>query len=210
MYRLCALHNLLLPRRKKISRFKSKRCTSRLITQPNSLWELDLKYGYINGEKRLFFIMAIIDVYLRLIVGYYIGLRCQSKDVIFTLNNAINSYSDSHKQLVIRSDNGSQMTSHAFIKNIQQFNEYDIMHELIPVASPNMNAHRESFNAIVEIEFLQTRFFNTYGEAYEQTVDFMNYYNTFRIHGSLNYRTPLEVYNLYKKGIDCDIKAVKV
>lgn len=210
MYRLCEKHALLLPKQKKRNKGIRKRCSTQIITQPNSLWELDLKYGYVHGEKRFFFIMAIIDVYVRLIVGYYIGLRCQSKDIIFTLNHAIDRYNDFRNQLVIRSDNGTQMTSHAFMKNIEKFNESEIIHELIPVASPNMNAHIESFNSILEVEFLQTRFFETYGQAYEQTVDFMNHYNTIRIHGSLNFRTPLEVYTQYKQGLPLGIKAVKV
>ena len=210
VYRLCSEHNLLLPKLKKRYKSKSKRCSSATITQPNRLWELDLKYGYIHGEQRVFFIMSIIDVFTRLVVGYHLGLRCCGKDIVFTLNDAIEKYHDYKNQLIIRSDNGTQMTSHAFINNIENYNEYEVIHELIPVAPPNMNAHIESFNSILEVEFLQPRFFKTYASAYEQTVDFMNYYNTERIHGSLNYRTPLEVYNLYKQGLPLNIKEVRV
>jgi putative transposase len=175
------------------------------------MWELDLKYGFIHGENRFFFIMAIIDVFMRLIVNYYIGLRCTGKDLVFTLNNAISEYKIFHKdQLVIRSDNGSQMTSNVFIKNINEIGADQLIHELIPPATPNKNAHIEAFNSILEIEFLQPRYFMTYGQAYSETTEFMEFYNTRRMHGALKYRTPMQIFELFKKGKDLNIPAVKV
>jgi len=97
-------------------------------------------------------------------VNYYIGLRCTCKDLVFTLNNAIKDYRVFNKdQLIIRSDNGSQMTSNVLIKNVDKFGKDQLLHELIPPATPNKNAHIEAFNSILEIEFLQPRYFMTYG-----------------------------------------------
>lgn len=119
---------------------------------------------------------------MRLIVNYYVGLRCTGKDLVFTLNSAIKEYKIFNKdQLVIRSDNGSQMTSTVFIENANTFGEDELLHELIPPATPNKNAHIEAFNSILEIEFLQTRYFMTYGQAYLETMQFMEFYNTRRL-----------------------------
>jgi putative transposase len=211
IYRLCSENDLLLPKRKKRKRQRSKRCTNRVITKPYEMWELDLKYGYVHGENRLFFIMAIIDVYMRLIVNYYIGLRCTGNDLAFTLEAAIKKHEilDSN-QLVIRSDNGSRMTSNAFINHINRYKEDQVVHELIPPSTPNKNAHIEAFNSILEIEFLQPRYFMTYGQAYQETVGFMEFYNTRRIHGALKKKTPMEAYKQYKMGQELGIKAIKV
>ena len=175
------------------------------------MWELDLKYGYVHGENRFFFIMAIIDVYMRLIVNYYIGLRCTGNDLAFTLEAAIRKHEilDSN-QLVIRSDNGSQMTSNAFINHINSYKQDQVVHELIPPATPNKNAHIEAFNSILEVEFLQPRYFMTYGQAYQETVGFMKFYNTRRIHGSLKKKTPMEVYEQYKMGQGIELEAVRI
>ena len=211
VYRLCKENKLLLPKRKKTKKKKSKICINRIITEPNQMWELDLKYGHIHGENRFFFILAIIDVYMRLIVNYYIGLSCTGKDLVFTVNNAIKKYEILDKALlVIRSDNGAQMTSNVFIDKISDYGEKQVVHELIPPATPNKNAHIEAFNSILEIEFFQPRYFMTYGQAYQETVDFISFYNTVRIHGSLNFRTPMEIYELYKKGKELNIPAVKL
>ena len=108
------------------------------------MWELDLKYGFIHGENRFFYILAVIDVYTRLMVNYYIGLRCTGKDLVFTTQDAIKHHGIlDGDQLIIRSDNGSQMTSNAFIDHIEAFGEDRVLHELIPPATPNKNAHIE-------------------------------------------------------------------
>jgi putative transposase len=211
VYRLCQENGLLLPKKKKRKKPRSKRSINRLISRPHQMWEMDLKYGFIHGENRFFYILAIIDVYMRLIVNYYVGLRCTGKDLVFTLNNAIKKYEIFNKdQLVIRSDNGSQMTSNVFIKNIDSFGKEQLLHELIPPATPNKNAHIEAFNSILEIEFLQPRYFRTYGQAYLETTEFMEFYNTGRIHGALKNRTPMEVFELFKKGQDLNIREIKV
>ncbi len=148
---------------------------------------------------------------MRLIVNYYVGLRCTGKDLVFTLNNAIKEYKVFNKdQLVIRSDNGSQMTSTVFIENANKFGEDELLHELIPPATPNKNAHVEAFNSILEIEFLQPRYFKTYGQAYLETTGFMEFYNTSRLHGSLKNRTPMEVFESFKKGEALNIPEIKV
>ena len=211
VYRLCRENGLLLPKRKKRKKARSKRCINRIITRPHQMWELDLKYGFIHGENRFFFILAVIDIYTRLMVNYYIGLRCSGKDLVFTTQDAIKHHGIlDGNQLIIRSDNGSQMTSNAFIDHVESFGEDRVLHELIPPATPNKNAHIEAFNSILEIEFIQPRYFKTYGQAYQETVEFMEFYNNRRIHGSLKSRTPMEVYEQYKKGLELNISPVKV
>lgn len=211
VYRLCQEHNLLLPRRKKRQKRRSKRCVNRIITAPFQMWQLDLKYGFIHGENRFFFILAIIDVYMRLIVNYHIGLSCKGKDLVFTLDQGLKDFDiPDENQLIIRSDNGSQMTSTVFTEYFQDFGEDQVLHELIPPATPNKNAHIEAFNSILEIEFVQPRYFMTYGQAYRETVDFIGFYNSFRLHGSLKNRTPMEVYESYQRGEALNIQEIRI
>ena len=210
VYRLCAANKLLLPLRKKVSKTKDKRiCQNRTISKPNELWELDLKYGYIHGEERFFFMLIIIGVFSRYVVNYHIGLNCTGKDLVLALNMAIEKYKVDTNQLIIRSDNGTQMTSKVFIENIRGYDE-EVIHELIPRATPNKNAHVESFNSILEIEFLQVRYFADYSQAYEETVGFIHNYNTERIHGSLKWNTPSDAREIYLSGGDLGIKEVRL
>ena len=210
VYRLCKENKLLLFKRKRKGRLSNKRLSqNRVISKPNELWELDLKYGYIHGEEKCYFMLIILDVFVRDVVNYHIGMSCTGEDLSLTLNRAIEKYKSDANQLVIRSDNGTQMTSKAFINNIQGYDN-EVYHELIPPACPNKNAHIEAFNSILEVEFLQVRYFHNYSQAYKETVEFIHKYNTERIHGSLKMMTPSEVRQIYLEGKDLGIAKVKL
>ncbi len=53
----------------------------------------------------------------------------------------------------------------------------DIIHKLIPPPTPNKNVHVEAFNSILEMELMQVRYFDSYSQAYEETVEFIHKYN---------------------------------
>ncbi|MDT2264757.1 hypothetical protein P7H12_15825 [Paenibacillus larvae] len=59
------------------------------VADSNQLFETDIKYGFIAGEERFFFIQSCIDVYDRSIVAFHIGLSCEAKDVASTLQSAL-------------------------------------------------------------------------------------------------------------------------
>lgn len=174
------------------------------------MWEVDIKYGFLQNESRFFFLMAIIDVYLRYVVGYHIGLKCLGADLVRTLSVALKRMEiGPNSNLVIRMDNGPQMTSNAMFK-FAQARDQQLVHELIPVMTPNKDAHIESFYSIVEIEFFQTHIFKNYSGAYTATNEFIEFYQSRRVHGSLGYRTPEECLELYRKGQLDGIKDIRV
>lgn len=178
-YRLCKKHGLLLKRPlKKKSKF-NKPSSNHKVISPNQVWEFDIKYGYLHGQKRFFFLLAFIDVFTREIKGWYLGRSCKAADVLRTFKLAC----ENHRcpGLVIRSDNGPQMRSNEFQRGLE---ELPAQHEFIPIRSPNKNAHIESFFSIYD-KFIQQEFFWDYRDAYHFTLEFMRYYNQERIHGSL-------------------------
>lgn len=111
--------------------------------------------------------------------------------------------------LIIRSDNGPQMTSREFATLLSKF-EKKLEHEFIPVQTPNKNAHIESFFSILEIEFLSVTYFATFAEAYEKTKRFIRFYNEKRIHGSLGYITPTEAMVKFKRGELLNIEIINM
>ena len=76
-----------------------------------------------------------------------------------------------------------------------------IIHERIPVNTPNMNAYIESFHSILEDECYSRHEFDTFAEAYEAISDYLNYYNNRRRHGSLGYMAPAVFYRLHQQEI---------
>lgn len=198
IYRLCKENDLLLPRNKKKIKNIRKVCYNRQINGPNQIWEFDIKYGYILGENQFFFLLAFIDVFTREPVDYYVGKSCKAIHLKNTFENALRLRGISAADgLVIRSDNGPQMTSNIFRKYIE---DLKADHEFIPPGDSNKNAHVESFFSIYELEFLQVRTFWSYQEAYQQTVEWMEFYKAKRIHGSLNNMSPIDFIRSYKQG----------
>lgn len=184
---------VLRPQRRLKVKYPKKIAINREITGSNQLWETDLKYGYIHGEDRFFYILSYLDVYDRCIVDYHIGLNCESKHAVFTLKNALKKrqINPQESKLIIRSDNGPQFISHLFEESCELLK---LEHERIPTKTPNKNAHIESFHRLLEDECISRFEFETYGQGYEAVSDWIAYYNTVRIHSGINYKAPQSYY----------------
>jgi putative transposase len=144
VYRLSKEMDLLRPQREKRISYPRKLARNRIITASNQLWEMDVKYGYIEGEERFFFVLTIIDVYDRSVIDYHIGLSCSGSDAVKTLQRALfkRQQFEQMNRPVIRTDNGPQFISHTFEAACDQFK---VEHERIPPRMPNMNAHVEAY-----------------------------------------------------------------
>lgn len=176
------------------------------MTAPNQLWQFDIKYGYIHGEQKWFFLLAYIDVYSKKVVGYYIGKTCKSGDLVQTLDMALKAEGiTSAHQLKIRSDNGPQMSSNKFYFYLKRI-EQKLVHEFIPPRTPDRNAYIEVFFSIIEIELLETRYFRNFLEAYNAVVEFINFYNKRRLHGSLGYKSPSMFLEEYENGLQDNLE----
>jgi len=208
IYRICKEIGILLEQRSKSSRPTRLIARNRVITRPNQVWQCDLKYGYVDGERRFFFVLAFIDVFTRKVVGVHVGLRCQAGDLRNTLAQAIVAEGITAEHgLVIHSDNGPQMTANEVSRWLAQLKE-KLSHEFIPVRMLNKNAHIESFFSILELEFLMVTYFATFAEAYKKTHEWIRFYNAERIHGSIGDITPVEAMEKYKRGEILNIKTI--
>jgi putative transposase len=193
VYRLCKELQILKKQRVIKPPVRSKISVNRIVKKSNELWEADIKYGYIMGEDKFFFVLSIIDVLDRSIIDYHMGYRCTGSDAASLLRRCLikRNLFNSKSKPVIRTDNGPQFISHVFEDNCI---EIDVYHERIPSRTPNKNAHIESFHRIFQDECIGVYEFDNYKDAYIEVSKFMKRYNTNRIHSSLKYKTPNEFY----------------
>lgn len=199
VYRLCKELDILEPQRRVRIKHPRRIAINREVTGSNQLWEIDVKYGYIAGENRFFYLMCIIDVYDRMIIDYHIGLSCEGKHAAQLIQRALwkrRLFSETAKP-IIRTDNGPQFISHVFE---DACSEYGTEHERIPPKTPNKNAHIESFHAILEKDCLSRHEFTSYQDAYQIVIDYIQFYNQRRLHGSLYDLSPLEFINQLASG----------
>ncbi|WP_241675057.1 DDE-type integrase/transposase/recombinase [Paenibacillus luteus] len=199
VYRLCKLMDVLRPQRKITIKYPKRLANTRVITGSNQLWEVDIKYGWIHGEQRFFFLMSIIDVFDRAIIAYHIGLTCEAVHLVQITKEALmkRQLLDQEAKPVIRSDNGPQFISHRFAEACMAFT---MVHERIPPNTPNKNAYIESYHAVIELECYRRHEFDTYPQAYEIVSQFIQDYNRIRLHGSIYDFSPYEYMEAVKNG----------
>jgi putative transposase len=139
-----------------------------------------------------------------------VGLRCQAGDLCNSLARALLAEGITAEHgLVIRSDNGPQMTANELRLWLAKLEE-KLSHEFIPVRTPNKNAHIESFFSILELEFLSVTYFKSFEEAYERTHNFIRFYNQERLHGSIGDIPPAEALEMHKRGSNLNIKQISM
>jgi putative transposase len=199
VYRICKELKILAPQREITNAVPKRVANNRIVTGPNQLWQLDIKYGYVAGKRRHFYLASIIDVFDRAIVSYYKGKACSTDSILYILQKALlqRRIHEQTERLVIRTDNGPQFISKAFYAFCEQVK---IEHERIPVHTPNKNAYIESFHSILERECYQRNCFMTYEDAFTEVDRFIRYYNNKRIHGSLNDWSPRDYLRMVKSG----------
>ncbi|MEK3720066.1 IS3 family transposase [Paenibacillus sp. FSL H8-0034] len=202
VYRLCKRLEVLRPQRKLKMKHPRRLANNRVLTGSNQLRETDIKYGWIAGERRFFFIMCILDVFDRAVITYHLGLTCEAKHLVQITQEALmkRQLFDKPKEEkpFIRSDNGPQFISHLFEQACETFG---VIHERISPRTPNKNAHIESFHSILEAECYGRHEFETYLQTYEIVTQFIQDYNQQRIHGSIYDLSPYEYLDALKKNL---------
>ncbi|MFF2093584.1 IS3 family transposase [Paenibacillus sp. NPDC058174] len=188
-YRLCKELGILQKPRERVQTHPRRLPRNRVVTGSNQLWQMDIKYGYVIGQERFFFVLSIIDVFDRVIVGQYRGSACEAKHVVQTLGRALASRIQTGEAMpVVRTDNGPQFISKLFGDTCESI---DLIHERIPPRTPDLNAYIESFHSILERDLFRKRVFMTFEEAYEALDTYMDFYNHRRMHGSLKQMPPV-------------------
>ncbi|MFC4779648.1 IS3 family transposase, partial [Paenibacillus sp. GCM10023252] len=90
-YRLCKELGILQKPRQRNPSHPRRLPKNHLITGRNQLWQMDIKYGYVIGQERFFYVLSIIDVFDRVVVKQYRGAVCEAKHVVQTLWVALQS-----------------------------------------------------------------------------------------------------------------------
>ena len=153
---------------------------------------LDIKYLWIHGEKRYYFLLTILDVFTRKVLRWILQKSIRKIDVI----NLFREINLEHgiKGENIRNDNGSQ-----FIANdVRQFlRAAEANQEFTHVATPEENAYIEAYHSILETEVVQRFEFDGFYEAKLTIAAYVDFYNNRRIHGGIGYITPQQKWDYY-------------
>ena len=158
------------------------------ITEPNQVWAIDITYIRMKGG--FVYLVAIIDWFSRYILSYKLSNSLEiyfCKDALF---EALDKYG---KPIIFNSDQGSQFTSNSFTRILLDNN--------IKISMDSKG--RALDNVIIERFFRYLKYENIYINEYlnikevlEGIKKYLYFYNNKRLHQSLNYNSPIDLYKI--------------
>jgi putative transposase len=169
--------------------------------KPNEGWQIDMTSFTLSNMSTVY-LVSVIDCCTRQIVGWTLSRRARALEWTAAVRMALESKGLTRKEdcrdLVLRSDNGSQPCSKKFVEYLGsvgvtgQYTGYD---------SPDDNAYVERVFRTIKEEEVWPNEYDSFAEAHEAIEDYVNYYNDERIHSALAYRTPNEAAAMFNTPI---------
>lgn len=184
----------------KTSRYKNLLADYRL-TDVNQLWVSDIFYFPLEG--RHFYVVLIMDVYSRLILGYSIADNMRAENNVSALNMALakrRTANYDHK-LIHHSDRGGQYISDKYTETLDKYKiRISMCTDVLE------NAHCERVNGTIKNGYMKAWHPETQKQLFASLPKAVNNYNN-RQHASLNRMTPIH-YETYIKELELNQRTV--
>ncbi len=155
------------------------------VVKPNQVWMTDITY--IPMRSGFVYLVGLIDVHSRYIVGWNISTYLETENCLSALEKALKIGVPE----ILNSDQGCQFTSDAWVQMVTASN--------IQISMDG--AGRCLDNIFIERFWRSLKREDVYLKAYENVADarkniaaYIDFYNNRRPHQSLGYKTPAEVY----------------
>lgn len=165
--------------------------------RPNQYWGIDMTKFMVCSAGWVYLVI-VLDWYTKKIVGWDISLRSKTEDwqkAIYMATNNQFPYGVRDEGLKLVSDNGSQPTSIAFMRDMsllgieQIFTSYN---------NPKGNADTERMMRTIKEEIIWLNDFTSYNEAKDTISKWISEdYNKLYPHSKLGYMSPDEFEEVY-------------
>lgn len=155
------------------------------IENVNHVWSTDITY--IPLKKGYVYLVAILDWFSRYIITWKLSNNLESGFCIEALEEALSQ----GRPEIFNSDQGTQFTCARFLRALE---ERKIKISMDGKGRAFDNIYIERFWRTVKYEEVYCKAYETYREAKENLDEYIKYYNERRLHQSLGYRVPIEVF----------------
>ena len=156
------------------------------IERVNQVWATDITY--VPMTKGFMYLCAIMDLHSRKVLNWSVSNTMSADWCAEVLKEAIEKYG---KPKIFNTDQGSQFTRDLFINLLKENN--------IQISMDGKG--RAIDNIFVERLWKSVKYENIYLSVCENGLDlyqglekYFSFYNTQRLHQSLDYKTPNEIY----------------
>lgn len=185
VYRLYSEANLAVRKRRKVRRPPAERTPLNAARQVNEVWSMDFVSDSLANGRRLK-CLTVADDFSRECVDIVVDFGIGGEYVTRLLDRAalFRGY-----PAAVRTDNGPEFTSRAFIAWTQA---HRIRHILIEPGRPMQNGYIESFNGRFRDECLNEHWFQTLDQARLEIEAWRLDYNEVRPHSSIGRIPPAQ------------------
>jgi len=160
------------------------------VTHSNQVWAVDITY--LPMQRGFMYLFAIIDHYSRYVVGWSLSNTMSARWCADTVEQAIAQYG---APTIINSDQGSQFTSDVYVNCLEK---HGIAISMDGKGRAIDNVFIERLWRSVKYEHVYLNVHEDGNQLWKGLNDYFRFYNQQRLHQSLNYRTPQEVYHVKK------------
>jgi len=169
---------------------------------PLQCLEMDIKYVWIESQRRHGYILTILDVFTRMVLEWHVGLSITQHTVKQVFARVIVNHLQTHDMLSkgidieVRNDNDKRFSA----QMVQQFFEDNFLNQVFTHPyTPQENGHVESFHAILG-RSLDRCHFETLDDLEQHLTLFYHKYNNERVHGSIANLPPSLFWEEWLKG----------
>ena len=164
---------------------------------PDQLWFAD--FTYLRCWEGVVFFAFVIDAYSRAVVGWQFASHMRTDLVLDALRMALAQRgAGANVGLVHHSDAGSQYTSYDYS---QTLDDHKVRASIGSVGDAYDNASAESFVDSFKTELIQDRVWKTRSQLELAIVEYVAWFNTERLHTSLDGIPPAEFEQHYTETI---------
>jgi putative transposase len=156
------------------------------VTDCNKYWCGDVTY--IWSEKQWIYLALVIDLYARRIVGWACSTSPDSELTKKALRIAYETRGRP-KEVIFHSDQGCHYTSKSFKEALC---DYQITQSMSRRGNCWDNAPMERCFRSFKSEWMPKTGYSSYKEAETDIMQYIAYYNGYRVHSYNNYLTPIE------------------
>lgn len=207
LYELLRKHHLLIRRRRKYrprhtdgngrSLYEDLRKGLK-VTRINQLWCSDITYIELRDRPRFCYLICVTDEFSHLIVGYHLGLRMRTREVLMAFRMAIEGQLGGQRPafqdpLIIHTDRGSQYKSAGYQTFVKPYN---IRCSMCAAGKSHENPVAERLNGILKDELLTQDRFDSLALASQAVDKAIRIYNEQRPHLSCELLTPSQAHQL--------------
>lgn len=155
------------------------------VVRPNQVWMVDITYLRMPGG--FMYLVALIDVYSRYVVGWSLSNTLDTSSCIDALKSAL-TWGEPE---IINSDQGSQFTSDDWVNFLR---EWRIDISMTGKGRCSDNIYIERFWRSFKREEFYLHEYDDVKSLKEAIRNYIEFYNQKRWHQSLGYKTPADFY----------------